>query len=208
MRYNNLFYSMTVRWRSYCSYQRNGQHPPERGTFPYVSGYQVPVNRPLFYADLTSNDPLFFFSLHPMTPLFSSVHTHWPLFPLKYQILHTNCKFLHALHAFREIYKFCCNFGLKLHFCTLNDFGESTSKKKKKKKKTFFFEPTPNDPLFSTKSYTECPVLSFSGRYLYVTIIFECPPPPATSRLQSEIQTTMAFIHTLAIVQKNWRPCF
>ena len=29
------------------------------GAFPYVDGYQVPVNRsPFFYADLTPNDPL------------------------------------------------------------------------------------------------------------------------------------------------------
>ena len=127
---------------------------------------------PLFYADLTPNDPPSFFSPHPMTPFF----------PLLYQILHTNCKFS---HAFWEIYKFCgnsnirfANFGLKLHFCTLNDshFWESTSKKI-----LFFFAPTPNDPLFSVKSYTKCPLLSFSGRHLYITFIFRSPPGTAVA---------------------------
>ena len=46
---------------------------------------------PLFYADHTPNDPLSLFSPHPVTPFF----------PLLYQILHTNCKFLHF--AFWEI---------------------------------------------------------------------------------------------------------
>ena len=65
---------------------------------------------PLYYADLTPNNPPFFFSPHPMTPFFSTFIS----------ILHTNCKFL---HAFWEIYQFCGNFnkklanlGLKLHF--------------------------------------------------------------------------------------------
>ena len=40
-----------------------------------------------------------------------------------------------------------------------------------------FFEATLNDALFSTKYYTEFPLLSFSGRHMYVTFIFECPPP-------------------------------
>ena len=48
---------------------------------------------PLFYADPTPNDPLFLFSPHPMTPFF----------PVLYQILHKNCKFLRALRAFFEI---------------------------------------------------------------------------------------------------------
>ena len=65
-----------------------------------------------------------------------------PFFPLLYQILHTNCKFMHASREFWEISQFCGNFniilaefGLKLHFCTLNDphFWESTPEK------TFFF---------------------------------------------------------------------
>ena len=128
---------------------------------------------PLFYANLTPNDPPFSFSPHPVTP--------FSFFPLSYQILHTNSKFLHALHAFWEIYKFCgnfniklSNFDLKLHFCTLNDphFCESTSKR------SHFLEPTPNDPFFSTKPYTECRLLLLSGRHLSITFIFEWPPPP------------------------------
>ena len=41
----------------------------------------------------------------------------------------------------------------------------------------FFLVPTPNDPLFLTKFYTERPLFSFSGRHLYATFIFECPSP-------------------------------
>ena len=43
--------------------------------------------------------------------------------------------------------------------------------------------------IFSTKSYTECPQLSFSGRHMYVTFIFECPlrrPQPAPVGTQRE----------------------
>ena len=117
----------------------------------YVGGYQVPVNRPPFCADLTPNYPLF--------PL---VQTQWPpFFPLSYQILHTNCKLSRASRSFWEMYKFCrnlnikfANFDLKLHFWTHTE-----------------------NPPFSAKSDTECPLVSFSGRHLYVTFIFECPSP-------------------------------
>ena len=50
------------------------------------------VTRPHFYADLTANNPMF-----------SSVHTQWPPYPLLYQILHTNCQFSCTSHAFWEI---------------------------------------------------------------------------------------------------------
>ena len=39
------------------------------GALPYVGGYQVPVIRPPFYADLRPNDP-FLFSPHPMALFF------------------------------------------------------------------------------------------------------------------------------------------
>ena len=54
------------------------------------------------------------------------------------------------------------NFCLKIHFCTLNDphFGSLHQKR------SHYFEPTQNDPLFSTKSYTECPLILFSGRHI------------------------------------------
>ena len=47
--------------------------------------------------------------------------------------------------------------------------------------------PTPNDPLFSTKSYTECPLFLFSGRHLYVTFIFLVPPPGPPIHFASEV---------------------
>ena len=43
--------------------------PGGGGALPYIGGYQVPVNRPPFYADPTPNDPFF-----------DSVHTQWPPF--------------------------------------------------------------------------------------------------------------------------------
>ena len=96
-------------------------------------------------------------------------------FPLLYQILHTNCTFSHASHAFSEIYKSCgnfnikfANFGLNLHFCTLNDlhFWESTSKKMSPHRMTPFFNQnlTPNAPYFRSPIGT-CTSL----------LIFECP---------------------------------
>ena len=109
----------------------SGQHGMSHklgGALPYVGGYQVPVNRPPFYTNLIPNDSPFFLNPHPVTPIFL----------LTYQILHTNCKFLRTSHAFWKLYKFCgnfnikfSNFGLKMHFCPLNDphFWESTSKK-------------------------------------------------------------------------------
>ena len=61
---------------------------------------------------------------------------------------------------------------MKRYFCTLNDphIWEYTPKKD-----PIFFLVPPNDPYFSTKSYTECPLLLFSSKHLYVTFIFECP---------------------------------
>ena len=113
-----------------------------RGALRYVGGYQVPVNRPLFYADPTPNDPLFLFSPHPMTPLF----------PLLYQILHKNCKFCALRVHFEKFKDFLwqfkqkiCKFCLENAFCTLNDphFWESTPKKP-----TFFRCPQRMTPFF------------------------------------------------------------
>ena len=102
--------------------------PKGRHIYVYHVNVRTPgVTRPHFYANLTANNPMF-----------SSVHTQWPPYPLLYQILHTNCQFSCTLHAFWEILQFgsnfsvkFVNFGLKLHFCTLNDslFGEFTPKR-------------------------------------------------------------------------------
>ena len=141
------------------------------GALPCVGGYQVPVNRPPFFTPI----------LHPMTPFFYSVHTQWP--PFFHFCIKFYIKIAHfcALRAhFEKFNNFCgnlnrkfANFALKLHFCTLNDphFWESTSES------PHFLGAHTEWPLFSTKSYTECPLFSFSGRHLYVTFIFECPPP-------------------------------
>ena len=124
---------------------------------------------PLFLRRSYTNDPLFLFSPQPMTPFF----------PLLYQILH-------------KIANFC---ALRAHFEKFNDFVAILTENLQilpwncifahwmtpifgspNQKSPLFLVPTPNDPLFSTKSYTERPLFSFSGRHLYVTFIFECPP--------------------------------
>ena len=46
-----------------------------------------------------------------------------------------------------------------------------------------FFCPHQMIPLFSMKSYTECPLHSFSGWHLHVTFIFQPPPPPPPPEL-------------------------
>ena len=161
----NLSWLSWRKWETHLAWN-DGE---SRGALPYVSGYQVPANRPPFSTLI----------LHPITP-FSSVHTQWLIFLLSYQILQASC-------AFWDIYKFCGkfniknlqNFGLKLHFCKLNNphIWESTSKKKKY---SISLVSTLNNPLFSTKSYTKCPLFSFSSwhMYMYITFIFEYPPPP------------------------------
>ena len=118
---------------------------------------------PPFHADLTPNDPHF---------------------PLSYQILHTNWKYLGALYAFWEIYTFCDNFKIKFA-----NFGLKIAVLHTKWppflgihiKKIFFYlifffflsshRMTPS----SVKSYTECPLLLFSNWHLHVTFIFEYP---------------------------------
>ena len=48
-------------------------------------------------------------------------------------------------------------------------------------KAQFFGFHTYNDPLFSTKSYTECPLFSSSSRHVLVIFIFEYPRGPSLS---------------------------
>ena len=116
--------------------------------------------------------------LHPMTPPFPQSTPNDLLFPLLYQNFHKNDANFRAL-GFWEIYQFWdnfnikfANFGLKLNFCTLNDphFWESTSKK------IPLFGAHTIDPLFSTKSYTECPYF----RSPVGTFISECLPGTTT----------------------------
>ena len=124
-----------------------------------------------------SIDPLFFTpTLHPMTPFFHSFHTQWPPF------------FHFCIKFYIKIANFC---ALRAHFEKFNDFVAILTENLQimpwnytfahwitpiSKKAPIFLVPTPNDPLFLTKFYTERPLFSFSGRHLYVTFIFECPP--------------------------------
>ena len=96
------------------------------GALPYVGGYQVPVKRPLFYADPTPKDLLFFIQSTPSDPLFFH-------FCVKFYIKIANFSALRA-HFEKNSGNFnrkFANFALKFHFSTLNDphFWESTSKK-------------------------------------------------------------------------------
>ena len=131
---------------------------------------------PFYYANPTPNDPLFIQST-PNDPLFH--------FCIKFYI---------------KIANFC---ALRAHFEKFNNFEAILTENLQilpwncifahwmtpifgspHQKSPHFLVPTPNDPLFSTKSYTECPLFSFSGRHLYVTFIFECPPPRDNLHLQ------------------------
>ena len=145
--------------------------PEGGGALPYVGRYRLSFDPP-FCTPILHPITLCFLQSTPSGPLFSTFVTN---FAYKlYIFLH----FAHILRNFKDLRHFnmkFANFGLKLHFCTLNDppfLGVHT----KKDPFFFLFETTPNDPLFSTKSYTECPLLSFSGRHMYATFIFECPP--------------------------------
>ena len=164
-----LSLSETLNTRKPLNISRSTYHPG--GYSIYVGGYQVPVNRPPpHYADLTPNNPLF-----------SSVHIQWPLFPVSYQILHTNCKFSRALRSFWEICQFCSNFNvkfanfvLKLHFCSLSDphFWESTSKKDQ-----IFRSQHRMTPLFNLrKSHTECPYFCSPVRTCTSLSYLNAPP--------------------------------
>ena len=70
-----------------------------------------------------------------------------------------------------------------MHFCKLNDphfWGEVHIQKD-----TMFLEPTPNDPLFSTKSYTKCPpVLHFYSLVGTLYCYFHIWVPPLHTRVK------------------------
>ena len=132
------------------------------GALPYISQYHLPVNRPLFlsksYTQLphfspqsTPNDPIFFLN-----------------FCVKFQILCT-------LHTFQKF----CQFSAKNGNVSLKFDKNYTERPRvlgsSHHKRSNFVDLTPNDPLFSTKSYTECSLFpSTVGTYLS----FSYSPPP------------------------------
>ena len=137
------------------------------GALPFVGGYQVPVNRP---------------------PFSRLSYTQYPLSLLSYHDF-TNWKYLGPLCAFWEIYTFCgnfdikfANFGLKIAVLHTNwpPFWGIYIKKIPVSFFLFlfffFWAPTEWPLVFSMKSYTEYPLLSFSDQHLCVTFMFECPP--------------------------------
>ena len=137
------------------------------GTPIYVGRYHLPVLRPLFYANLTPNDPVFHYSPHPMT-FFFFFHN----FNVKFQIF----------RALRPHFKIFANFQLeKVNFhsnltkITPNDplLWEVHTKKG-----PLFGISHPMTP-FYYQILHECPLFSFFGRHIPFTFIFECPPPTA-----------------------------
>ena len=141
---------------------------------PYVGGYQVPVNTPPFFKP----------TLHPMTPFFYSVHAQWPTF---FTFVSANFSALRAY--FEKCYDFVAILTENLQILPWNSiFAHWMTPilgSPHQKSSHFFLVPTPNDLFFSTKSYTEHPLFSFSGRHLYVTFILSAPgiPPPFLNRL-------------------------
>ena len=129
----------------------------------------MPVNKPPLLCRSYIQWPLFFIQSTPNDPLF----------PLLYQILHTNCKFLCASHTFEKFNNFEAILTWNLQILAWNCIFAHWMTTPKKTQ-IVFWVPTPNDPLFSTKSYTERPLFSFSGRHLYISLsqMIWVPPPP------------------------------
>ena len=143
------------------------------GALPYVGGYQVPVNRPPFLRRSYTQWPPFFIRSTPNDPLFFH-------FCINFCIKIANFCALRA--QFEKFNDFCGVLTENLQIlpwnCIFAHWMTPIFKSPHQKKPPIFLVPTPNDPLFSTKSYTECLLFPFSSRHLYVTFIFECPPPP------------------------------
>ena len=128
-----------------------------------------------FYADLTPDDPLF-----------SSVHTQWPPFFHFCEEFYVHIRDFRgggALRAFRENYRFHCNFnkkfenfGLKLHW--MNPvFGVHF-----KTHPIFFsFEPTPYNPFFHVILHrlpSTSVLRKAHRRHFHIRVPRPCPPPP------------------------------
>ena len=151
-----------------------------------------------------SIDPLFLRRSYTQWPLFYSVHTQWPPF------YHFCIKFYIKIAKFNDFVAILTEnlqiLPWNLHFCTLNDphFWESTPKKP-----PFFWCPhrmnpfrrnlTLNAPYFcslvgtcTSLSYLSAPpgtLMLLSRGHLYVTFIFECPPPRDSNMSAASIDT-------------------
>ena len=110
-------------------------------------------------------------------------YTQWPSLSLQpapndpfFQNFNINFKFLVRIFKNSSIFSWKGESSLKFETkkTTANDplFWEFHTTKVQ-----FFVDPTPNDSLFSTKSYTECPLFLFSGRHIPVTFIFLSASP-------------------------------
>ena len=120
--------------------------------------YHLPVLWPPFFANLTPNDPIFNYSPHSMT----------------FFLQNFNVK------VFRRILKILSIFSRKGEF--LLKFDKLYTEwppvlRSLHQKRPNFLNLTPNDPLFLRNPTPNAPLFSFSGRYIPVTFIFECPSP-------------------------------
>ena len=185
MQWTHLFHATLLRWNPFLHFadQMFSDDPFIKLYEPDVEGGHSHM---LMDINFLSLDPHFLcrsytqwlpflFSPYPMTPFFC--------FCIKFYIQIANfgvlCTHFEKFNNFTSIIniKFA-NFGLKFHFLHTEwpdpHFWESTLKKRP----NFFFVPSTNDPFFLMKSYTQCQHLSFSGRHMYVTFIFEHLLPP------------------------------
>ena len=155
---NHDTWKVSTSWSKNKNLKQGIVTPVGAGALPYVGGYQVPVIRPTFYANLTPYDPIFFYSVQTRWPLFSTFVSN-----LTYKLLFFSRAFWEV-----QILQFCGNF---LHTEWPPCLGVHT-------KKTPFFDAYTEWPPFFDEILHRMPLLSFYGRHLYVTFIFNVPPPP------------------------------
>ena len=121
-----------------------------RGTLPLVGTRHAPINRPLFYIDLSPNTA-FFTTLHPMTPSFAFLIKN---FLRNHQILNN---FVNCSKNIKTIVK------IAKILCIPHPMPS-------------LFGPGPQWPLFRKKIVTDSPLIWCVGRRTHVTLIRECPP--------------------------------
>ena len=115
------------------------------GALPYVGQYNLPVNRPPCLCKFYIHGPCFSLQSTPNDPLFSK---------FQHKISNFSCPSC----AFLIYCQFCAKNGkFSLKFDKIFTGMTPILGSSHKRKPNFFFGFHTYDPLFSTKSYTECP---------------------------------------------------
>ena len=117
----------------------------------------------LFYTNPTPNDHFF---------LQSTLNDPFVQFCKEFHI--EMKKNFRASCAIRKLYNFMSIWAKKMQILAWKFYFHTL-------KDPIFWSPHRMTPLFLTKSYTESPLFSYSGRHMYVTFIFKCPPPHSWS---------------------------